>query len=153
MEGDIADRFVTVEYKTYASRSVKREIRRRCDVACRVYNELLDIAMTAMAEDGHVPDRYGMQTMITQMRAEDALIRSVKVDTLRDASNRLTRAFNRCGSKSARDGKPHSPPQEDALQVPLGSAARRLVQDRRRAHSPGRGDEDALPQPPPPEGR
>ena len=29
MEGDIADRFVTVEYKTYANRSVKREIRRR----------------------------------------------------------------------------------------------------------------------------
>ena len=28
MEGDIADRFVTVEYKTYANRSVKREIRR-----------------------------------------------------------------------------------------------------------------------------
>ena len=77
MEGDIADRFVTVEYKTYANRSVKREIRRRCDVTCRVYNDLLDIAMTAIAEDGHVPDRYGMQTMITQMRAEDALIRSV----------------------------------------------------------------------------
>ena len=109
MEGDIADRFVTVEYKTYASRSVRREIRRRCDVTCRVYNQLLDNALTALAEDGHVPDRYGMQTMITQMRAEDALIRSVKVDTLRDASDRLTRAFNRCGSKSARDGKPHSP--------------------------------------------
>ena len=109
MEADIADRFVTVEYKTYASRSVRREIRRRCDVTCRVYNQLLDNALTALAEDGHVPDRYGMQTMITQMRAEDALIRSVKVDTLRDASDRLTRAFHGCRSKSARDGKPHSP--------------------------------------------
>ena len=39
MEGDIVDRFVTVEYKTYANRSVKREIRRRCDVTCRVYND------------------------------------------------------------------------------------------------------------------
>ena len=131
MEGDIADRFVTVEYKTYASRSVKREIRRRCDVTCRVYNDLLDIAMTAMMEDGHVPDRYGLNAIITQMRAEDALIRSVKVDTLRDAADRLTRAFHRCESKSARDGKPHSPPQEDALQIPLGSAACHLVQDRR----------------------
>ena len=53
MGGDIADRFVTVEYKTYANRSVKREIRRRCDVTCRVYNDLLEISMTAMAEDGH----------------------------------------------------------------------------------------------------
>ena len=109
MEGDIADRFVTVEYKTYASRSVKREIRRRCDVTCRVYNDLLDIAMTAMMEDGHVPDRYGLNAIITQMRAEDALIRSVKVDTLRDAADRLTRAFHGCRVKSARDGKPHSP--------------------------------------------
>ena len=109
MEGDIVDRFVTVEYKTYANRSVKREIRRRCDVTCRVYNDLLDIAMTAIAEDGHVPDRYGMQTMITQMRAEDALIRSVKAVTLRDAADRLVRSFHGCRIKSARDGKPHSP--------------------------------------------
>ena len=94
MEGDIADRFVTVEYKTYANRSVKREIRRRCDVTCRVYNDLLDIAVAAMAEDGHVPDKYEMNAMITQMRAEDALIRSVKVETLRDASDRLVRSFN-----------------------------------------------------------
>ena len=105
MGGDIADRFVTVEYKTYANRSVKREIRRKCDVTCRVYNDLLDIAMTAIAEDGHVPDRYGMQTMITQMRAEDALIRSVKAVTLRDAADRLVRSFHGCRIKSARDGK------------------------------------------------
>ena len=126
MEGDIADRFVTVEYKTYASRSVKREIRRRCDVTCRVYNDLLEISMAAMAEDGHVPDRYGLNAMITQMRAEDALIRSVKVDTLRDASDRLTRAFNRCGSKSARDGKPHSPRRKTPSRyrsVPLPTAS------------------------------
>ena len=137
MEGDIADRFVTVEYKTYANRSVKREIRRRCDVTCRVYNDLLDIAVAAMAEDGHVPDKYEMNAMITQMRAEDALIRSVKVGTLRDASDRLVRSFNRCRSKSARDGKPHSPRRKTPsryrsvpFQIPLGAVARDLFQNR-----------------------
>ena len=109
MEDDIADRFVTVVYKAYANRSVKREMRRRCDVTCRVYNELLDIAASAMTEGGHVPDRYEMNTMITQMRADDALIRSVKSVTLRDASDRLTRAIQHCRRKSAKDGKIHLP--------------------------------------------
>ena len=109
MEGDIADRFVTVVYKAYANRSVKREMRRRCDVTCRAYNELLDIAASAMTEGGHVPDRYEMNTMITQMRADDALIRSVKSVTLRDASDRLTRAIQHCRRKSAKDGKIHLP--------------------------------------------
>ena len=109
MAGDIADRFVTVAYKAYANRSVKRELRRRCDVTCRVYNELLNVVVTAVIEGGHIPDRYEMQTMITQMRADDALIRSVKVETLRDASDRLTRAIQHCRKKTSKDGKVHLP--------------------------------------------
>ena len=109
MEDDIADRFVTVVYKTYANRSVKSEMRRRCDVTCRVYNELLDVAVPAMKKGGHVLDRYEMNVMITQMRADDALIRSVKAVTLRDASDRLTRAIQHCKRKSAKDGKIHLP--------------------------------------------
>ena len=109
MCNDVADRIITIVYKAYPNRSVKRELRRRCDVACRVYNELRDIAAPVMIEGGHVPDKYEMDAMITQMRADDALIRSVKVVTLRDAADRLDRSIKRCMKKSAGDGKLHLP--------------------------------------------
>jgi putative transposase len=90
-EIDMARR--TFEYRIYPKRKHLSRLYAQSDLACKVYNSLLELQKVTYKETGKGLAKFTMNKGITEMKKADTTLKGAHSQVLQNCSDRLSKAF------------------------------------------------------------